>query len=113
MHERQTIYKYDRIWIGIIIGLVVPSLGFVIVYLVSVINHYTVGEDIVTVADLLKTTNSLVQLAKFLSVGCMLNIGAFFLFINRDYYRTARGIIFATLLVAAPILMNSIKNLMS
>lgn len=105
-----TIYKWDRIWIGVIIGLIVPTAGILIIYLLSVINHFMVGEAIVSISKLIKNINSLVLLTKFLSVGCILNLGVFYLFINRDYFNVARGIIFATMVVSFPIMYVTIKS---
>ena len=108
--QHPTIYKYDRTWIGIVIGLLVPTLGIVIIYLLSVVNHFMVGEEIVSIPTLIRNINSLLLLTKFLSVGCILNLGVFFLFINRDYYNVSRGIIFATMLVSFPIIFVTIKS---
>ena len=108
--QHPTIYKYDRTWIGVLLGLIVPTLGIVIVYLLSVANHLMKGSDIVSIPTLVHNINSLLLLTKFLSVGCILNLGVFFLFINRDYFNIARGIIFATMLVSLPIIIVSIKS---
>ncbi len=108
--EHPTIYKYDRTWIGILLGLLVPTLGIVIVYILSVINHFTTGDKIVSIPTLVSNINSLLLLTKFLSVGCILNLGVFFLFINRDYFNIARGIIFATMIVAMPIMFVTVKS---
>lgn len=108
--EQPTIYKYDKTWIGVLLGLLVPTLGVLIVYLLSVANHFMVGEEIISIPQLVSNINSVVLLTKFLSVGCILNLGVFFLFINRDYYNIARGIIFATMIVALPIIFVTVKS---
>jgi hypothetical protein len=108
--EHPTIYKYDRTWIGVILGLIVPTLGILIVYILSVFNHFVRGDDIISIPVLISNINSVLLLTKFLSVGCILNLGVFFLFINRDYFNIARGIIFATMLVAMPIIVVTVKS---
>lgn len=108
--QQPTIYKWDRTWIGAVLGLIVPTLGIVIVYLLSVANHFAAGDDVVSIPQLIKNINSILLLTKFLSVGCILNLGVFFLFINRDYFNIARGIIFATMLVAMPIIAVTVKT---
>jgi hypothetical protein len=108
--QHPTIYKYDRIWIGVILGLIVPTFGVVIVYLLSVVQHFTSGSDIISITILIQNINTVLLLTKFLSVGCILNLGVFFLFINRDYFNIARGIIFATMLVSLPIIVVSVKS---
>jgi hypothetical protein len=105
-----TIYKYDRTWIGVILGLIVPTLGVLIVYLLSVANHFVSGDDIISISILIRNINSVLLFTKFLSVGCILNLGVFFLFINRDYFNIARGIIFATMIVALPIIVVTVKG---
>ena len=108
--QQPTIYKYDRMWIGLILGLIVPTLGVLIVYFLSVVQHFTNGDEIISIAQLIRNINSVLLLTKFLSVGCILNLGVFFLFINRDYFNIARGIIFATMLVALPIIIVTVRS---
>ena len=113
--QNPTIYKYDRLWIGLIVGLIVPATGVLLVYLLSVVNHYLhlpflASSEILSVPTLIKNISSVLVLTKFLSVGCILNLGVFFLFINRDYFNIARGIIFATMLIAMPIIVLTVKG---
>jgi hypothetical protein len=108
--QHPTIHKYDRLWIGAILGLIVPNFGILMVYLLSVANHIMVGSAIISIHTLISNIKSLEILSKFLSVGCMLNLGMFFLFINRDYFNLSRGIIFATMLFSLPIIYISIHS---
>jgi hypothetical protein len=108
--QHPTIFKYDRFGIGLVLGLIVPAFGIVLVYLLSVANHFMTGDAIISILVMLSSIRTLLLLTKFLSVGCILNLGAFFLFINRDYYNVARGIIFATMLVALPIIYETVRN---
>jgi len=108
--QQPTIYKWDRAWIGVMLGLIVPTLGVIIVYLLSVANHFAAGESIISIPTMIRNITSLLVLTKFLSVGCVLNLAVFFLFINRDYFNIARGIIFATMLVAMPLIIVTIKS---
>ena len=105
-----TIHKWDRLWIGVILGLIVPNFGVLMIYLLSVANHFMVGAEIVTIPAIIHNINSVLLLTKFLSVGCMLNLGVFFIFINRNYFNIARGIIFATMLVSFPIIFTTIRS---
>ena len=108
--QHPTIYKYDRMWIGVVLGLLVPTLGIVLVYLYSLAMHYGKGDEIVSLGVMLQNVKSLLMLSKFMSVGCILNLGVFFLFINRDYFNIARGVILATMLVSVPVIYASIKS---
>jgi hypothetical protein len=108
--QHPTIFKYDRFWFGLVIGLVVPTFGVLLVYLLSVANHFMTGDAIISITQLIANIRTLLLLTKFLSVGCILNLGVFFLFINRDYFNVARGIIFATVLVAVPVIFETVRQ---
>ena len=115
LSQNPTIYKSDRLWIGLIVGLIVPVTGVLLVYLLSVVNHFLhlpflATHEILSIRILIKNISSILILTKYLSVGCILNLGVFFLFINRDYFNIARGIIFATMLIAMPIIVLTIKG---
>jgi hypothetical protein len=113
--QNPTIHKYDRIWVGVLLGLIVPVTGVLVVYLLSVVNHFLhlpflASNEVLSIPTLIKNISSVLIFTKFLSVGCILNLGVFFLFINRDYFNIARGIIFATMLIAMPIIVLTIKG---
>ncbi|WP_027127108.1 hypothetical protein [Gelidibacter mesophilus] len=80
-----------ELFIGFIVGLIANTLGFIIAILV-----FGNGEDIGTAFK-----QSLAQgfFSKLISMGALLNLVVFFLFIRikRDY--RARGVIFATIAV--------------
>ena len=101
-----TIYKWDRTWIGCLLGLIAPFAGILIVYLVSVSSHYFEegNPDIITFQQIISSMKNMQLLMRYLSVGCMLNLGVFYLFINRDYFNVSRGIIFSTMLIAIPVI---------
>ena len=107
-----TIYKWDRTWIGTLLGLTVPFAGIFIVYMISVSSHYLdpARPDIVSLRQRLYSMRSLPLLMRYMSVGCMLNLGVFFLFINSDYYNVSRGIIFSTMLIALPVIVVIVIN---
>jgi hypothetical protein len=102
-----TIYKYDRKWIGVLLGLTVPFSGILIIYILSVMNHYLRPDkpDIISLQSIIHSVRDLSLLMKYMSVGCMLNLGIFFFFVNRDYFNVSRGIIFATILISIPVMI--------
>jgi hypothetical protein len=108
--QHPTIYKYDRTWIGVVLGLVVSMCGVVIIYLLSLGNHFFKGTEVLSIGAIIRNINSLALLSKFLSLGCILNLAVFFIFINKDYFNIARGIIFATMLVSLPIIVVTIRG---
>ena len=106
-----TIYKWDKIWLGIIIGLLCPLLGFPLVYLLGVIQSLLIGDNIVPLGQYLDSLKQLNYVSKYLSVGCLINLGAFYLLLNKNYINAARGVIAATMLFAIPVVINIFKSL--
>ncbi|MBS1622448.1 MAG: hypothetical protein JSS76_03070 [Bacteroidetes bacterium] len=107
-----TIYKWDRTWIGLLLGLVVPFSGILVVYLISVGSHFF-GEgkpDIVTLSQMIHSMRDIALLIRYMSVGCVLNLGVFYLFLNKDYFNVARGVIFATILISLPVIAGIIRS---
>ncbi|TXE09235.1 hypothetical protein ES711_04695 [Gelidibacter salicanalis] len=80
-----------ELFIGFLVGLIANTIGFIIAILI-----FGNGEDIATAFR-----QSLAQgfFSKLVSMGALLNLVAFFMFIKvkRDY--RARGVIFATIVV--------------
>jgi hypothetical protein len=105
-----TIHQYDKFWIGLILGLVVPLLGIFIVYLASILLHYTDGGEIATISGLLQFMQSRSMFTRFMSVGCIFNLGVFYLALNKHHYNVSRGVIFATMLVSLPVMYHIIRD---
>lgn len=86
------ISKFDNIKLGLIIGILAPTLTMLIIYLIKFI-----GFDFRELIDLLVSSG---VFTKILSLCVIPNLALFFLFLNKYYYKTARGILMATILVA-------------
>lgn len=97
LNPTPTIHKWDKFWTGFIPGLVCPLLAFGMFYIVQM------GK--MSLEYYIHTVMYPEMLAKILSFGCIINLGVFFLFISRDYYNAARGVIMATILYAIPVLI--------
>lgn len=97
LNPTPTIHKWDRFFTGFIPGLICPLLAFVFFYLLQMkkmgLEYY------------IHTVMYPEMLSKVLSFGCIINLGIFFIFISKDYYNAARGVIMATILYAIPILI--------
>ena len=96
LNPAPTIYKWDNFFTGIVPGLVCPLLAFVFFYLLQMKDmslqafvHHSMVPD---------------TFSKILSFGCIINLGVFFIFITRNYYNAARGVIGATILWGIPII---------
>ncbi|MCS6933774.1 MAG: hypothetical protein NZM35_01310 [Chitinophagales bacterium] len=95
LNATPTIYKWDRFFVGLLPALFLPvlSFGFFYLFLMSNMRFDTY----------LQTALQSSILAKIASFGCILNLAVFFVFISRDYYNAARGVIAATILWGIPI----------
>ena len=83
--------RFDHIAFGLVPGLLLPLIGFYIWYAASWGKGIALGPFL----DLY-TENAV----KMLAVGCVLNLGLFFLYLQTDRYRSARGVVMSTMLYA-------------
>ena len=88
--------KYNRFWLGAAIAFLLPIIFLVVYWLWS----YKMMSLIRFIEFLLSGR----VLAPVISLCVVPNLGAFFLFLNREYYRTARGMILSTILYGLLIL---------
>jgi hypothetical protein len=84
--------RFDSLILGLIIGLFVPAL--------CVIMFYYSSFTLVSFQYFLKHSMQIDVLPKLISLGAVPNLGVFFLFLWRNHYYSARGVIFATFLLA-------------
>jgi hypothetical protein len=80
----------DNLIIGILIGLLSPSIGILLFYY---FNFQTTE-----LRDFLDLSVKEKILSPLLSLCCVINLGVFYLFIQFDKYLSARGIILSTFL---------------
>lgn len=84
--------KYDKLQLGLILGILAPVLTMVIIYIAKFTN-YNFSELIVF---LLKKK----IFTKIVSLCVIPNLALFFFFLNKYLYKTARGVLLATILFA-------------
>ncbi len=84
--------KVNNVRLGLLLGLLAPALTMLIVYLVGFAD-YGFNELI----DLLLSKK---VFTKLLSLCVIPNLALFFLFLNKNYYYSARGVLLATVLFA-------------
>jgi hypothetical protein len=87
----------DSIVLGLMLGLLIPVLGVLVFYYSKF-----------AAVDLLQFVQVATKhkvLSPMLSLCAILNLGTFYLFLNKNLYLTARGIILATLLYGATIVV--------
>ncbi|MFT6200785.1 MAG: hypothetical protein ACJAQ2_002571 [Vicingaceae bacterium] len=84
--------KFDKIWIGTLAGIVLPLIVMGIVYFSSY--------GYLTVPQFLRKMVFASIILKLLSLCAVINLGAFFLFYRVELDKAARGVIFATMVLA-------------
>lgn len=84
--------KYNNIKLGLILGIAGPILAMIGVYLVMFL-----GLSLSEVVDALVSKRIF---TKLISLCVLPNLALFFLFLNKYYYNTARGILMSTFIFA-------------
>lgn len=84
--------KNKDVIIGIIIGLIASAVGLTLSLL-----FFGTGESI---NDSLNIALAQGVFTKLVSIGALLNLGAFFLYINTNKESRAKGVLIATIIVA-------------
>ncbi|MFT5666798.1 MAG: hypothetical protein ACI9DK_000983 [Vicingaceae bacterium] len=84
--------KFDKIWVGTLAGIVLPLIVMGIVYFSSY--------GYLTVPQFLRKMVFASIILKLLSLCAVINLGAFFLFYRVELDKAARGVIFATMVLA-------------
>ena len=82
--------RWNKFWIGLALGAVLPVVIFLLVYLF--IYSKTPFVEFLEYALVMQA------LPKILSLCALPNLAVFYLFLNKEYWRTTRGVIAATLL---------------
>lgn len=84
--------KLDKMWIGTLLGLISPVIVLIIFYLLNYLHISFYG--------FLSKYMDHKALVPLFSLCVIINLGLFFLFIQKEKYYAARGIIFSTLIYA-------------
>ena len=82
--------RWNKFWIGLVLGVVLPCAVFLLVYL-FVYSKTPWGE-------FFKYAFVMQALPKIFSLCVIPNLAVFYLFLNKEYWLTTRGVIAATLL---------------
>lgn len=87
----------DHLILGLILGLLIPVLG--------VIGFYYSKFATIDLFQFLQVATKHKVLSPMLSLCAILNLGTFYLFLNKNYLLTARGIILATIIYGVTIVL--------
>ncbi len=94
--------RLDSVGLGIVVGIVIPLL--------SLLLFYSTNFTKVTFGFFLQHTAQIEVLPKLISLCGIPNLGVFFLFIWRNHYYSARGVIIATIILTVIVLGLMILN---
>jgi hypothetical protein len=83
---------YNRLLTGIVIGILLPTICVMLFYLVK--------HPAKSFYDFLILVTQMNVMSPILSLCALPNLGVFYLFINREWWHSSRGIVLATLLWA-------------
>lgn len=84
--------KYNKLWLGLVLGIIIPIITIIIFSLFK--------SDVKNLVEFIEFTLSISALSNILSLCALPNLAIFYLFLNKELYYSARGVIFATLLWA-------------
>jgi len=89
--------KIDKLWIGSVLGLLVPALSLWIYVLLRF--------DELAFGDFIKTWFKMGILTHMISLAVLPNLAVFFIFIKTNYLKAARGVLLSTILFAFTVLI--------
>jgi hypothetical protein len=102
--EALNIFKKDDLWLGLILGILGPVVGFLIFYLIK---FFPLGQSIAAYLNLFKDNSFLIP--KVISLSLLVNGVTFFLYTQYRKDETSRGILVATLIYAIIIIVFKLK----
>jgi hypothetical protein len=102
--EALNIFKKDDLWLGLILGILGPVVGFLIFYLIKFL---PLGQSIAAYLNLFKDNSFLIP--KVISLSLLVNGVTFFLYTQYRKDETSRGILVATLIYAIIIIVFKLK----
>jgi len=90
--------KYDAIPIGLVPGLIMPVISFYIFYLIK-------NSSSMTFLEFVQYLNGSGVVPQSITLGVLPNLLVFFIFIWTNKYQSARGVLLATMIYTAAILI--------
>jgi hypothetical protein len=82
----------DNLKLGLLLGILAPAITMLVIYLVQFTEY--------NFTELINVLISKRVFTKIVSLCAIPNLALFFLFLNKNYFRAARGVLLATVLFA-------------
>lgn len=111
LNPTPTFYKWDRFWVGFLPALVCPFIGFMLIYLVTMLSSNVGGSGHFTFQMYLTSLRDSNTFLRVSTLSCFGNAAVFFLFINRNYYNASRAVVITTMLFVMAILAKELIQL--
>ncbi len=89
--------RLNKVWLGIVLGLVVPMIALVC--------YYFARYSDLSLVDFMKVYKNLGILTHIISLSVLPDLLVFFLFIRQDMLKSARGVLLATFLFTFVVLI--------
>jgi hypothetical protein len=91
--------KWDKMWVGVLVGLAGGFVGFIIYGLYYSFSHHI---DIMDFVNRVFLGHKILR-APILSLSILFNIIPFYLFLNKKHYKGARGVMLSIFIYAIAI----------
>jgi hypothetical protein len=79
------VHKWNKWWIGWVVGVISPVIGFFILYLFD--------KSYRSLHDFIFLSYQIGMISKILSISLLANFAGFYFFLNKEWYYSVRGII--------------------
>jgi len=91
MERLRKVNKFDELYIGAIIGLIIPFILFLIFYLIKRENQ--------SFLEFINDPSIQYILTKVVSLCTLPDLGIFYLFINREMFKAGKGVILSVFII--------------
>lgn len=89
--------KYNKLLIGLLLGIIIP--------VITLLTFTFIKSDSTNVVHYLKFVSRVSLMSNVLSLCAIPNLAIFYFFINKEYYYSGRGVILATMIWGALVII--------
>jgi len=85
------INKFDQIYFGTLLGLIIPLMLF--------LGFYMIKKENQSVMEFINSASIKFLMTKIISICTLPNLGIFYFFINKEMYKSGKGVILAVFII--------------
>ncbi|MFN8298964.1 MAG: hypothetical protein U0T75_07665 [Chitinophagales bacterium] len=108
LNPTPTIYKWDRFAVGFWPGLVLPFIGYLILYGFVCLQAVIQKQHVYSLPEFTHLLIYPTTFVKVATMSCFLNPVYFYLLIRRNYYNAARAVVTVSMLFVLVILIKQV-----